>query len=84
MADKSTEKDDPKETEKTKAKVKKETFRVRGTVEPKPDGGAEVILHERDSQHPGGEVFIAGKDEAEVFPTPRVTALIREGKLVEV
>lgn len=60
------------------------TFRVRGTVPAKADGGADMILFERDPRHPGGEAFIAGTDEADVYPTAKVTALIREGKLEEV
>lgn len=80
------------ETKETKSKTKKaegeeapekETIRVKGAVKPNADGGAVVVLFERDSQHPGGEAYIAGQDEAEVYPTPKVVSLLRDGKLVE-
>lgn len=78
MADKvKTQKTDGDTTEK-------KIIRVRGTVEVRPDGGAEVVLFERDNQHPGGEAYVAGTDEAEVFPTGKVISLLRDGKLVEV
>lgn len=66
------------------ATEKSGTFRVRGTVPAKADGGADVILFERDPRHPSGEAFIAGTDEVEVFATPKVVSLLREGKLEEV
>lgn len=65
-------------------KSEKGVIRVRGALGVKPDGSGEVVLFERDERHPGGEAFVAGLDEVDVFPTPRVTALIREGKLEEV
>lgn len=57
---------------------------VKSTLESKPDGGDEVVLFEKDDRHPGGEAFVAGDWPVKVFPTPRVTALIREERLIEV
>lgn len=57
---------------------------VKSTLESKPDGGDEVVLFELDDRHPGGEAFVAGDKPVKVFPTPRVTALIREERLIEV
>lgn len=68
---------------KASAKSKK-LILVRSTLPPKPEGGDEVVLSEQDSRHPGGQAFIAGKTPVEVFPTPAVTALIKNEKLKDV
>lgn len=59
-------------------------IKVKSTLKQKPDGGDEIVLFEVDNRHPGGEAFVAGDTPVEVFPTPRVTALIREERLIEV
>lgn len=80
----------PKTGEKTKpnkpkAKVKTaDTIWVRNLSEPKPDGSDQVVLWQRDARHPNGEAFVAGDKLVEVYLTPEVAALIREGKLEEV
>lgn len=43
-----------------------------------------VALWETSSEHPGGEVFIAGTAEVEVALTPKVQAALASGALVEV
>lgn len=43
-----------------------------------------VALWETSSEHPGGEVFIAGTAEVEVALTPKVQAALADGALVEV
>lgn len=77
----------PKPKAGTKAKTKPktaDTIWVRSLVKGRPGGGDQVVLWERDERHPGGEAYIAGETPVEVFPTPAVTALIRELKLEEV
>ena len=46
--------------------------------------GNQVALWETSSDHPGGEVFIAGAREVEVAETPKVQALLASGQLVRV
>ena len=46
--------------------------------------GNQVALWETSSEHPGGEVFIAGAREVEVAETPKVQALLASGQLVRV
>lgn len=43
-----------------------------------------VALWETSSEHPGGEVFIAGTAEVKVALTPKVQAALAVGALVEV
>jgi hypothetical protein len=43
--------------------------------------GERVALWERDPRHPGGEVWVAGEAPQEVYPTPTVHRLLREGAL---
>lgn len=43
-----------------------------------------VALWETSSEHPGGEVFIAGTAEVEVALTPKVQAALASGALIEV
>lgn len=85
MAD---EKEKPKASEekvKEPKAPKVTTIHVKATVPANADGSGAVILFERHERHPNGEAFVSALDEGvEVWPTPRVTALIREGKLEEV
>jgi predicted flap endonuclease-1-like 5' DNA nuclease len=46
--------------------------------------GGRVALFERNPAHPGGEVFVAGDDVAEVALTPAVVEALRRGRLVKV
>lgn len=59
------------------------TFWVRSTEKSKEDGGNTVVLWETDPAHPKGEVLIAGHKPVEVGMTPRVSQLLRDGKLVK-
>ena len=56
---------------------------VRSTLKPKGDGD-QVVLYEKDSDHPEGEAYIAGPAPVQVALTPKVKALLRAGKLEEV
>ncbi len=78
------EKKKPAAAEESDAEKAAGTILVKSTLPSQPDGGDKVVLFEIDDRHPGGEAFVAGDKPVEVFPTPRVTALIREEKLVEV
>ena len=82
MADEKEPKPKTKKADAEEAPEKK-LLRVKGTVELRDDGGAEVILFERDRRHPGGEAYVAGTDEADVYPTAGVISRLRDGKLVE-
>ena len=46
--------------------------------------GNQVALWETSSDHPGGEIFIAGTREVEVAETPKVQELLASGQLVKV
>lgn len=56
---------------------------VRSTLKPKGDGH-QVVLYEKNSDHPEGEAYIAGPDPVQVALTPKVKTLLRAGKLEEV
>lgn len=43
-----------------------------------------VVLFEQDDRHPGGEAFIAGGTPDNVYRTPKIDRLLRDGLLVEV
>ena len=59
-------------------------IRVKSGLPIKPNGGDEVVLFERDARHPGGEAYVAGATEVEVFPTALVISLLRDERLIEV
>jgi hypothetical protein len=75
-----------KENEKAAAAddPKPKLIKVRSTLPVKKDGGAQVALYEVDSNHPNGEVYIAGEGVHEVAETSGVNRAITEGKLVKV
>lgn len=70
----------PKAADKGKPKL----IIVRSTKPANADGSDPVILHEQDSRHPRGFTFVAGKTPVQVFPTPSVTALLREEVLKDI
>lgn len=59
-------------------------IKVRSALKPSPTGGDPVALSEKHPDHPGGEVFVYGKQEVEVAKTAAVSAALASGALVEV
>lgn len=43
-----------------------------------------TVIFERDERHPGGEAYIGGTGSVEVFPTPEIQRLMREGLIIKV
>lgn len=61
-----------------------EFIEVRSGLVKQADGGKRIVLHEKDSAHPEGEIVISSPDRwVEVFPTAKVRELITKGQLIE-
>ena len=66
------------------SRQQKNTIFVRSLLKQRADGGHPVALFEKDSQHPGGEVFIYGPNVVEVFPTHDVDKALADGRIEKV
>lgn len=74
----------------------KKTITVKSNLKKRPDGSYPLAIFDRDARHPapknadgkdigsGGEAWVAGEKEVEVFPTPAIIQALRNERIVEV
>lgn len=57
---------------------------VKSGVQKRRDGGAEIIISEKDDRHPKGHLLVSSPDRFSLaFPTAAVREAVTKGRLIE-